>query len=592
MADFYAIPTTIGEAKLANALALGIPLQITQLAVGDGAGAGAQGTPLPNPAQTALVSERRRAPINTLATDPSNANVLIAEQIIPEDVGGWWIREMGLFDVDGTLIAVCNTPPTYKPVLASGSGRTQIVRMQIIVTDVAAVTLKIDPAVVLATRQYVDDKVSAELSKLDGKQSVRAATTAAIALNGLQTIDDIVLAAGDRVLVKDQAAAKDNGIYVVSAGAWARAADADASAEVTPGMSVAVEQGTANADNIFVLVTDGPITLGVTALAFDTVGRRGLAPLVSPAFTGNPTAPTQAAGDNSTKVSTTAFVQAAIAALVASSPAALDTLNELAAALGNDANFAATVTNALALKAPLASPTLTGNPTAPTPAQFDKDTTLATTDFVQRALGNWRDNSVAISVSGALTASQAGSYVHFGDPGSVTATLPSLADVPNGATFLFSVTSASGTKTVAAAGIDTIVGGNISTSSLSMGGGDSLLLMKASPGGAAARWQIVGGSVALRASQGDFGSSLGSNGYQKLPSGLIIQWGVVTLAAVSTPQVFTFPIAFPAACYVVFGSNADNVLSRTAAYGPTATGFSAISDSGANRYVVFIAVGK
>lgn len=158
MADYYAIPTHIGEAKLANALALGAPLQITHLAVGDGVGSGAQGTPLPDPAQTALVSERRRAPLNTLTTDPENANILIAEQVIPEDVGGWWIREMGLFDADGDLVAICNTPPTYKPQLASGSGRTQVVRMQLIVTDTAAVTLRVDPAVVLATRKYVDDQ--------------------------------------------------------------------------------------------------------------------------------------------------------------------------------------------------------------------------------------------------------------------------------------------------------------------------------------------------------------------------------------------------------------------------------------------------
>lgn len=158
MADYYAILTHIGEAKLANALALGEPLQITHLAVGDGEGQGAQGTPLPDPAQTTLVSERRRAPLNTLTTDPANQNVLIAEQVIPEDVGGWWIREMGLFDAAGDLIAVCNTPPTYKPVLASGSGRTQVVRMQLIVTDTAAVTLRVDPAVVLATRKYVDDQ--------------------------------------------------------------------------------------------------------------------------------------------------------------------------------------------------------------------------------------------------------------------------------------------------------------------------------------------------------------------------------------------------------------------------------------------------
>lgn len=110
------------------------------------------------------------------------------------------------------------------------------------------------------------------------------------------------------------------------------------------------------------------------------------APLISPAFTGTPTAPTQAAGNNTTRLATTAFVATAIANLVASSPAALDTLNELAAALGNDANFATTMTNALALKAPLASPALTGNPTAPTQAFGNNTTRLATTAFVAAAL--------------------------------------------------------------------------------------------------------------------------------------------------------------------------------------------------------------
>jgi hypothetical protein len=108
--------------------------------------------------------------------------------------------------------------------------------------------------------------------------------------------------------------------------------------------------------------------------------------LASPALTGTPTAPTAAPGTNTTQLSTTAFVQAAIAALVASSPAALDTLNELATALGNDPNFATTMTNALAAKAPLASPALTGNPTAPTQASGNNSTRLATTAFVQDAM--------------------------------------------------------------------------------------------------------------------------------------------------------------------------------------------------------------
>lgn len=109
------------------------------------------------------------------------------------------------------------------------------------------------------------------------------------------------------------------------------------------------------------------------------------APLASPALTGNPTAPTQATGNSSTRLATTAFVQAAITALVNSSPAALDTLAELATALGNDANFATTMTNALAAKAPLASPALTGTPTAPTPAAGTNNAQIATAQFVQAA---------------------------------------------------------------------------------------------------------------------------------------------------------------------------------------------------------------
>jgi hypothetical protein len=125
------------------------------------------------------------------------------------------------------------------------------------------------------------------------------------------------------------------------------------------------------------------------------------APLASPVFTGTPSVPTPAAGTNTTQIANTAFVQAALTALVDSSPAALDTLNELAAALGDDPNFATTMTNALALKAPLASPALTGNPTAPTPATEDADTSIATTAFVRAAMGLFGLNN---PTAGALMA--------------------------------------------------------------------------------------------------------------------------------------------------------------------------------------------
>lgn len=152
---FYTLLTDIGAAKLANASALGVPLKITQMAVGDGGGS----LPTPSANQTALTGEKRRASLNSLSVDPQNSSQIIAEQIIPEAEGGWWIREVGLFDESGALIAVGNCPETYKPLLAEGSGRTQTVRMVLITSSTENITLKIDPSVVLATRKYVDDKV-------------------------------------------------------------------------------------------------------------------------------------------------------------------------------------------------------------------------------------------------------------------------------------------------------------------------------------------------------------------------------------------------------------------------------------------------
>ncbi|HGT0430073.1 TPA: phage tail protein [Yersinia enterocolitica] len=153
-ARFFALLTNVGAAKLANATALGTRLEITQMAVGDGGGT----LPTPSPAQTQLVNEQRRAALNMLTVDPVNTSQIIAEQVIPEAEGGWWIREIGLLDKDGDLIAIANCAETYKPQLQEGSGRTQTIRVILIVSSTAAVTLKIDPSVVLATRKYADDK--------------------------------------------------------------------------------------------------------------------------------------------------------------------------------------------------------------------------------------------------------------------------------------------------------------------------------------------------------------------------------------------------------------------------------------------------
>lgn len=132
------------------------------------------------------------------------------------------------------------------------------------ITNLATPTAATDAA----TKGYVD----AAVNGLDWKQSVRVATTANITLSGLQTIDGVSVQAGDRVLVKNQSTAAQNGIYVAASGAWTRATDADSDAEVTSGMAVMVTEGTTQGDTQWVLTTNDPITLGTTALSFSQIG--------------------------------------------------------------------------------------------------------------------------------------------------------------------------------------------------------------------------------------------------------------------------------------------------------------------------------
>nr|WP_249541147.1 phage tail protein [Escherichia coli] len=253
---YYAILTNQGAARLANATMLGSKLNLTQMAVGDANGV----LPTPDPAQTKLINQKRIAPLNLLSVDPNNQSQIIAEQIIPENEGGFWIREIGLYDDEGVLIAVANCPETYKPQLQEGSGRTQTIRMILVVSNTEAITLKIDPSVVLATRKYVDDEV----------------------LELRLYVDD---------QMRNHIAAQD------------------------PHTQYAQKH--------------------------------------NPTFTGEPKAPTPAAGNNTTRIATTAFVQAAITALINGAPATLDTLKEIAAAIDNDPKFSTTINNALSGKQPL-----------------------------------------------------------------------------------------------------------------------------------------------------------------------------------------------------------------------------------------------
>jgi phage-related tail fiber protein len=274
MADYYTLLTDAGIAYETACKAAGTPIKLSQISVGDGGGA------VYNPAATATALKREvwRGPLNALFQDENNPSWLLAEVTIPPEVGGWYVREAGIWTDTGVLYAIVKYPESFKPVLAtSGSGKEFYIRSIFETSNAALVTLLIDDTVVKATRAWVMSYLADEWAKLDGKQSVRAATTGNIVLSGAQQIDGVAVVAGQRVLVTAQTTAKDNGIYVAAIGAWTRTVDFNTSAKVTPGLMVMVEEGIANGDSLWHLVTNGPITLGTTALGFEMLaGRTGI----------------------------------------------------------------------------------------------------------------------------------------------------------------------------------------------------------------------------------------------------------------------------------------------------------------------------
>ncbi|EML1074807.1 phage tail protein [Escherichia coli] len=154
---FKTVITTAGAAKLAAATVPGgKKVNLSAMAVGDGNGK----LPVPDAGQTKLVHEVWRHALNKVSVDNKNKNYIVAELVVPPEVGGFWMRELGLYDDAGTLIAVSNMAESYKPELAEGSGRAQTCRMVIIISNVASVELTIDASTVMATQDYVDDKIA------------------------------------------------------------------------------------------------------------------------------------------------------------------------------------------------------------------------------------------------------------------------------------------------------------------------------------------------------------------------------------------------------------------------------------------------
>ncbi|MEK9441939.1 phage tail protein [Escherichia coli] len=464
---FYTLLTDIGAAKLASAAALGVPLKITHMAVGDGGGT----LPTPDAKQTALVNEKRRAALNMLYIDPQNSSQIIAEQVIPENEGGWWIREVGLFDESGALIAVGNCPESYKPQLAEGSGRTQTVRMVLITSSTDNITLKIDPAVVLATRKYVDDK----------------------ALELKVYVDDL--------MAKHLAAPDPHSQY---------------------------------------------------------------APKESPTFTGTPKAPTPAAGNNTTQIATTAFVQAALTSLINGAPATLDTLKEIAAAINNDPKFSTTINNALALKAPLSSPALTGTPTAPTAAQSVNNTQIATTAFVKSAIA-----AMVGSAPAALDTLNELAAALGNDPNFATTMLNALAGKQP-----------------------------LDNTLTNLSGKDVAGLLAYLGLGEAAKRDVGTGENQIP-DMSAWKRNPSSNRWRKLPDGTIIQMGISASGPLGSPVNITLPISFSNTNYCVVASydNARSGVSTMVSFAALPVSpsqfslMSSVTEQGINPFAYWIAFG-
>lgn len=157
---YFAILTTLGVTRLAEAIATSTPLVFYRVAVGDG-----NGSPItPSAGMTALVHETARVPVNNVETSPDEPTIVRVEGVVPSATGGFTIREAGLFNFANELIAIASYPPIYKPTPADGVTVEEYIRILLTPANVAAIALTVDPSVITATRLYVDDKTAGGLA--------------------------------------------------------------------------------------------------------------------------------------------------------------------------------------------------------------------------------------------------------------------------------------------------------------------------------------------------------------------------------------------------------------------------------------------
>ncbi len=396
---YITVVTDKGAERITAALLPdGEKLKITHFAVGDGNGS----IPTPNASQTALVHEVYRGEVSNIHADGDSTTRIIVEGIIPAGQGGFWVREIGLYDDQGVLIAVCSAPERYKPTPAEGATSVLNCQVHVVVSNTSAIQLKVLdnaflPDATTATRGLTilsnatdsDDETKSATPKAVNavrKQlpvvatDIRDRTSGRVALPGMfgygAILTDVKNFSGTAGVTEflTWVKAATPGIYQVSQSAGDN--------KIIPGVTftglieinyISSSRNSSGPQNeekgIFFLGVNGDFwynryhassggsLIGWENLKVDVDALKRLialkADLNSPVFTGTPAAPTAAVNDSSRQIANTEFVMRAITALIDSSPATLNTLNKLARAIGSDPNFATTVTNALAGKQPL-----------------------------------------------------------------------------------------------------------------------------------------------------------------------------------------------------------------------------------------------
>lgn len=393
---YITVVTDKGAERITAALLPdGEKLKITHFAVGDGNGS----IPTPTASQTALVHEVYRGEVSNIHADGDSTTRIIVEGIIPAGQGGFWVREIGLYDDQGVLIAVCSAPERYKPTPAEGATSVLNCQVHVVVSNTSAVQLKVLdnaflPDATTATRGLTilsnatdsDDETKSATPKAVNavrKQlpvvatDIRDRTDGRVALPGMfgfgkifSPIDAVRFTSASELL--EWAKQVTPGEYFVTGPASllpdAKVFQGVISIRLLEANQVLPDMSQTPKSIIYYGIngeiyhnrywpSGGGQLVGWEDLKVDVDALKRLialkADLNSPVFTGIPAAPTAAENDSSRQIANTEFVMRAITSLIDSSPEALNTLNELAQALGNDPNFATTVTNALAGKQPL-----------------------------------------------------------------------------------------------------------------------------------------------------------------------------------------------------------------------------------------------